>query len=323
VRNDRAENGNVCERRRSIRHQLRKSFQAHPVCYGRLTEPSFELPETGKVQAYTVPCTHASGTHAVEVGPDGFAWFAEQGCNRVGKIDTQTGEVKEYDAGYVPGKEWGLRGGSKHDSHPMLVDRKLYVFSSGGPATRLDPETGKFTPIEGISDSYDVIEDKVTGKLWFTDISANGTLREVDPKTLKVELNFAPTTDPANFRSHRITFDSKGMVWVTCRGNTVCRLDPKSQAYEEFTPLGPQKADYAIAADPSDKIWYSMSDLDEIQRLDPESGKIVEYPFPYPEITMRRFWWYQGQMWWASPANGVVGYFYLAQTPVAGSAAPH
>ena len=56
-----------------------------------------------------------------------------------------------------------------------------------------------------------------------------------------------------------------------------------------------------------------MSDLDELQRLDPETGKIVEYPFPYQEITMRRFWLYQGHMWWASPANGVVGYFYLAQ----------
>ena len=291
--------------------------------YGNANQVERVNPATGKVQAYAVPCTHASGTHAVEVGPDGFAWFAEQGCNRVGKIDPHTGEVTEYDAGYLAGKEWGLRGGSKHDSHPMLIDGKLYVFSSGAPATRLDPQTGKFTPIEGISDSYDVIENKASGKLWFTDISTNGTLREVDPKTLKVELNFAPSNDPANFRSHRITFDSKGNVWVTCRGNTVCRLDPKTQAYKEFTPVGPQKADYAIAADPTDKIWYSMSDLDEIERLDPETGKIVEYPFPYPEITMRRFWWYQGHMWWASPANGVVGYFYLAQAPIAGGRSTH
>ena len=287
--------------------------------YGNANQVDRINPETGKAESYHVPCPHASGTHAVEVGPDGFAWFAEQGCNRVGKIDPHSGKVTEYDAGYPAGKEWGLRGGSKHDSHPMMVDGKLYVFSSGGPATRLDPATGKFTTIEGIADSYDVIEDKHTGNLWFTDISTNGTLREVDPKTLKVILNYAPAADPANFRSHRITFDSKGNVWVTCRGTSVCRLDPNSKAFKEFTPLGPNKSDYAIAADPSDKIWYSMSDLDEIQRLDPENGKIVEYPFPYPEITMRRFWWYQGHMWWASPANGVVGYFYLAQAP-AGSA---
>lgn len=289
--------------------------------YGNANQVERVNPETGKAESYAVPCTHASGTHAVEVGPDGNAWFAEQGCNRVGKIDTHTGKVTEYDAGYPAGKEWGLRGGSKHDSHPMMVDGKLYIFSSGAPATRLDPATGKFTPIEGINDSYDVIEDKVSGNLWFTDIGTNGTLREVDPRTLKVILNFAPPNDPANFRSHRITIDSKGVVWVTCRGNTVCRLDPKSKDYKEFTPVGPNKADYAIAVDDDGKIWYSMSDLDELQRLDPATGKIDEYPFPYPEITMRRFWLYQGHMWWASPANGVVGYFYLGQNSRAGSGA--
>ena len=156
--------------------------------YGNANQLQRVNPETGKAKTYAVPCTHASGTHAVEVGPDGFAWFAEQGCNRVGKIDPHTGKVTEYDAGYPAGKEWGLQGGSKHDSHPMLVDGKLYVFSSGGPATRLDPATGKFTPIQGIQESYDVIEDKVSGNLWFTDISTNGTLREVDPRTLKVDI---------------------------------------------------------------------------------------------------------------------------------------
>ncbi len=32
----------------------------------------------------------------------------------------------------------------------------------------------------------------------------------------------------------------------------------------------------------------------------------------YPEITMRKFWREGEKIWWASPANGVVGYFYLA-----------
>ena len=291
--------------------------------YGNANQVDRINPETGKADVYTVPCPHASGTHAVEIGPDGMAWFAEQGCNRVGKIDPHSGKVTEYDAGYPAGKEWGLRGGSKHDSHPMMVDGKLYVFSSGGPGTRLDPATGKFTPIEGVPESYDVIEDKFNGKLWFTDISTNGTLREVDPKTLKVLINYAPAVDPANFRSHRITFDSKGTVWVTCRGNTICRLDPKTLDFKEYTPLGPNKSDYAIVADDNDKIWYSMSDLDELQRLDPETGKIMEYPFPYPEITMRRFWLYQGHIWWASPANEAVGYFYLAKNSGGGSAMSH
>jgi streptogramin lyase len=281
--------------------------------YGNANRVDRVNPTTGKTEVYPVPCPSAGGIHSAEVGPDGSVWFAEQGCNRVARIDPRTGKVTQYQAPYLPGKQWGLRGGSKHDSHPMLVDGKLYVFSSGGPATRLDPATGKFTPIAGIPDSYDVYEDKVSGNLWFTDISTNGTLREVDPKTLKIILDFAPSVDPANFRSHRIAIDPTGIVWVTCRGDRVCRLDPKTKAFKEFTPLGPNKSDYAIGIDQAGKIWYSMSDLDELQRLDPDTGRMVEYPFPYPEITMRKFWFYEGRMWWASPANGVVGYFYLAE----------
>lgn len=270
--------------------------------------------KSGESKTYEVPCAHASGLHSAEVGPNGVAWFASQGCNVVASVDPRTGEVKQYQDAYTPGKEWGIRGGSKHDSHPLLVDGKLYVFSSGNPGTRLDPATGKFTPIEGVQDSYDVYEDKVSGNLWFTDISTNGTLREVDPRTLKILLNFAPPQDPANFRSHRIAFDSKGVVWVTCRRGMICRLDPKTKAYKEYTSVGPDNSNYAIAVDAGDKVWTSMSDLDELQRLDPATGKILEYPFPYPEITMRKFWRDGEKIWWASPANGVVGYFYLADS---------
>ncbi|HVB32867.1 MAG TPA: carboxypeptidase regulatory-like domain-containing protein [Patescibacteria group bacterium] len=280
--------------------------------YGNANQVDRIDPATGKTQVYNVPCPSAAGIHAIEVGPDGYAWFAEQGCNRVGRIDVKTGEVKQFQDSYLPGKQWGILGGSKHDSHPMLVDGKLYVFSSGDPATRLDPATGKFTAIPGIPDTYDVIEDKANGNLWFTDIG-KGPLREVDPKTLKTIFSFAPSVDPANFKSHRITITPEGVVWVTCRGDRICSLDPKTKAFQQYTPLGPNKSDYAIQVDNAGRIWWSMSNLDTLQRLDPATGKIVEYPFPYPEITMRRFWLdTQGRIWWASPANNAVGYFYLA-----------
>ena len=271
-------------------------------------------PETGENTTYMSPCSHAAGIHAIEVGPDGNAWFAEQGCNRVGEVITKTGQVKQFDAPFIAQSEWGIRGGAKHDSHPMLVDGKLYVFSSGDPASRLDPSTGKFTTIEGIPNTYDVYGDTVNGKVWFTSIAKNDPIYEVDPKTLKTVLKFSPSTDPKDFESHRIAIDSKGIVWLTCYSSSrVCRLDPNTKDFKTYTPEGPDKHDYAIAVDHSGDIWYSMTFLDEIQRLDPKTGKIVEYPFPYPEITMRKFWPdAQGRIWTSSPANGVVVSWYLA-----------
>jgi len=52
--------------------------------------------------------------------------------------------------------------------------------------------------------------------------------------------------------------------------------------------------------------------MDVIGRLDPASGKVLEYPFPQSENTMREFFPdSQGRMWFATPANNKVGYFYL------------
>jgi streptogramin lyase len=50
-----------------------------------------------------------------------------------------------------------------------------------------------------------------------------------------------------------------------------------------------------------------------VGRLDPNTGQVTEYPFPQSENTMREFIPdSEGRMWFASPANNKVGYFYLS-----------
>jgi len=49
-----------------------------------------------------------------------------------------------------------------------------------------------------------------------------------------------------------------------------------------------------------------------IGRLDPATGKVIEYPFPHSEAMMREFFLdAQGRIWFATPTNNRVGYFYL------------
>jgi streptogramin lyase len=46
--------------------------------------------------------------------------------------------------------------------------------------------------------------------------------------------------------------------------------------------------------------------------MDTKTGKVTEYPYPHAENTMREFFKDdQGHMWYGSPGNGKVGYFYL------------
>jgi streptogramin lyase len=69
-----------------------------------------------------------------------------------------------------------------------------------------------------------------------------------------------------------------------------------------------------LGIDAEHKIWYSSEYQDVVGRLDPETGKVIEYPIPRAENSMRDFFLDgEGRMWFGSPANDRVGYFYLAK----------
>jgi streptogramin lyase len=54
--------------------------------------------------------------------------------------------------------------------------------------------------------------------------------------------------------------------------------------------------------------------MDVVGRLDPATGVVTEYPVPRAENSMRDFFLDdKGRMWFGSPANDRVGYFYLAK----------
>jgi len=47
-------------------------------------------------------------------------------------------------------------------------------------------------------------------------------------------------------------------------------------------------------------------------RFDPKTDKVVEYPFPHSENTIRELILdSEGRMWYGTPSNNKVGYFYL------------
>jgi streptogramin lyase len=76
---------------------------------------------------------------------------------------------------------------------------------------------------------------------------------------------------------------------------------------------GPAATPYALIVGKDNGIWYASTDQDLIGRLDPNTGKVVEYPFPHSEAMMREFFLdAQGHIWFATPTNNKVGYFYLA-----------
>jgi len=63
-------------------------------------------------------------------------------------------------------------------------------------------------------------------------------------------------------------------------------------------------------------IWYASHEQDTLNRLDPNTGEVTEYPYPHSEISMREFFLdSQGRMWYASSVNNKIGYFYFNDGP--------
>jgi virginiamycin B lyase len=120
------------------------------------------------------------------------------------------------------------------------------------------------------------------------------------------------TLPTANGRPRRIQVDDKGIVWFAeFDGGKIGRLDPKTGAIVEFQLPGPKPTSYALGIDRDGKVWYSSEYMDVVGRLDPDIGKVVEYPFTHAEL--RDFFVDdRGRMWFGSPANDKVGYFFLA-----------
>ena len=81
----------------------------------------------------------------------------------------------------------------------------------------------------------------------------------------------------------------------------------------EYLLPGPDPTPYALGVDRNNQIWYSSHNMDVIGRLDPTTGKVTEYPVPYPDNAIKEFIMdAQGRMWFGTPPNNKVGYFILS-----------
>ena len=262
--------------------------------------------ETAQVEEFTTPHEGTAAIHSAYPAPDGSVWFTQQGSNKVGRWDPKTKQIKEYQDAYIPGKEGTTAGGSKHT---LRVLPNGEVWSTGGPLSKFDPKTEKFTGYSEVPSVYGIAYDQ-KGKVWFAEYTPTGIIGMADPQTDKIE-KYAPPTRGA--RARRIVIDDKGVVWFAeFAVGKVGQYDPVAKSFQEWQLPGSAPTPYAFEVDAKGFVWYSSEHQDVIGRLEPTSGKIIEYPLPYSENTMREFFKdHQGRMWYGTPANNRVGYFTL------------
>jgi virginiamycin B lyase len=297
----------------------RMPFSAAPGKDGYLWIPNFGIankitrldPKTGAMEDFPVPNSGTAAVHSAVEGPDGSVWLTEQGPNKLGKWDPKTQKITEYQDAYLPGKEGNESAGSKHT---VRFDPHGNVWATGYPLSRLDPETGKFTDFWGVADHTYGLEPDKDGNIWFTN-PGTGQIGKADWKTLKIRQWEVPTKDGYE---RRIELDANGIVWFgEYQNGKIGRFDPKTETFKEYDlPGGKDVFPYGVGIDTNNDVWYSSYYMDVLGRLDPKTGKITEYPFPHSENTIRElFRDSEGRMWYGSPSNNRVGYFYLTAKP--------
>jgi virginiamycin B lyase len=292
----------------------RMPFSAAPAKDGSIWIPNFGIgnkitrlnPKTGEMDDFPVPNEGTAAVHSAIAAPDGSVWLTEQASDKLGRWDPVTQKITEYQDAYRAGKEGREDGGSRHT---VRIDSKGMVWSSGYPLTRFDPETKKYYDFPEADHTYSLTFDK-DENVWFTN-PGTGEIGKVDAKTYKVKQWMPPTTESYE---RRLAIDPDGIVWFgEFQKGKIGRFDPKTETFKEYeVPGGNDSFPYAIGIAADHSVWYSSYYLDVVGRLDPKTGKITEYPFPHSENTIREFFPdSEGRMWYGSPSNNKVGYFYL------------
>jgi streptogramin lyase len=88
-----------------------------------------------------------------------------------------------------------------------------------------------------------------------------------------------------------------------------CRLERLSRL-RLIRGLRPALTPYGVGVDRNDFVWYASYDNYTLGRLDPSTGKVLEYPLPYSGNGIREILQdVDGRMWFGTSFNNKVGYF--------------
>lgn len=248
---------------------------------------------TGEFKEFPVPNLGPALIHSAVPAPDGSIWLTEAGANKIGHWDPATQTITEYQ------DTWR--------KHTIKVHPDGRIWSTGA-LNVFDPKTGVFTHITAVPTAYGIDLDS-KNNIWFTENIKGGHVGMVDPVTLQV----TKYTLPTDGRPRRIAVDKHDNVWFgEFDAGKIGRLDAKTQAIQEYALPNPNTKPYALKVAPDGTVWYSSYFRDVIGQLDPETGKIIEYPLPYSDNGMRDFFLDdKGHMWFGTPPNNKIGYFYI------------
>src|SRR5438552_2566162 len=220
-----------------------------------------------QIKEYEVP-TPKSRPHGPAIAPDGSLWYTGQGANKLGRLDTKTGEFKEYPLN-TPNS----------GPHGLVADKNgniWFTAISGGYVGKLDPKTGEiaeYRPSDGteidphtpVFDHHDI--------LWFTNEDTNYVGR-LDPKTGKMTLAKSPTPHAVPYG---IVVTQNNLPFFCEFGtNKLASIDPSKMKIREYALPAANARPRRIALAPDGTIYYTDYARGYLGHFDPVSGKLLK-----------------------------------------------
>lgn len=213
----------------TVRAYLIRSFPEKPRPEAVL------LPGTAQASIMQWPLpTPGSRPHDPMVARDGGIWWSGQLANRLGRLDPQTGQMKEYPVDPLSGP------------HGLVEDKDGNVWFTGnfrGFIGKLDPRSGQVKeyplPDPRARDPHTIVIDH-NGIVWFT-VQVGNFVGRLDPATGDIKL-VQPLT--ANARPYGMAVNSRNQDFSsnsahprsqpstpTCRSRNIsCPIRPRARA---------------------------------------------------------------------------------------------
>jgi virginiamycin B lyase len=176
------------------------------------------------VKRFPLPANRAGANlNTAAFDRHGMLWFTGQ--NGVyGRLDPASGSMSVYDAPRGAGP-YGIT---------VTPDGSIYYASlAGSHIARIDPATGKATPIDPPTAGQGArrVWSDSTGRVWVSEWNA-GQVGMFDPKTNAWKEWKLPGTRP---QAYAVYVDDHDMVWLTdFGGNAIVRFDPQTEKFTSF-----------------------------------------------------------------------------------------
>jgi virginiamycin B lyase len=206
---------------------------------------------------FAIPNSDAA-LHDIAVDPRGIAWVNELNEYNLGRFDPNTYEFTEIS--------------------PPPGPTKVGILNHMGP------------PARGVGDS-----------IWMAEVGANRRWLQFDTKYMEFTAYPAPAfKGPVSGNTMRADPNGK-MVWSTA-GTRIVGLNIQTKQFVAYdiphwveTKQNPGAYGLDVAGD--GRVWFVEREANKIGRLDPETGKIDEFPTPGIDVPRRMGADWEGNLW--------------------------